>query len=84
MIDRAGDYAKVIYLTNYLSRPITDRNLIKATIEHDIYRFLYSVGAVIGAQFGARLSQKVSGTWIIRLLAVGLALVAIYLLISPL
>lgn len=42
-----------------------------------------SAGAVIGAQFGARLSQKVSGTWIIRLLAVGLALVGIRLLIAP-
>ncbi|HUU64720.1 MAG TPA: sulfite exporter TauE/SafE family protein [Dehalococcoidales bacterium] len=42
-----------------------------------------SAGAVIGAQFGARLSQKVSGAWIIRLLAVGLALVGIRLLIAP-
>jgi uncharacterized membrane protein YfcA len=43
-----------------------------------------SVGAIIGAQFGARLSQKVSGVWIIRVLAAGLALVGIRLLISPL
>jgi uncharacterized membrane protein YfcA len=43
-----------------------------------------SVGAIIGAQFGARLSQKVSGVWIIRILAAGLALVGIRLLISPL
>ena len=43
-----------------------------------------SVGAVIGAQFGARLSQKVSGPLIIRLLAIGLALVAIRLLVAPL
>jgi uncharacterized membrane protein YfcA len=42
-----------------------------------------STGAVIGAQFGARLSQKVSATWIIRLLAIGLALVAVRLLIAP-
>lgn len=42
-----------------------------------------SVGAVIGAQFGARLSQNVSGTWIIRLLAVGLAIVGVRLLIAP-
>ncbi len=42
-----------------------------------------SVGAVIGAQFGARLSQKVSETWIIRLLAVGLAIVGVRLLIAP-
>ena len=42
-----------------------------------------SAGAVIGAQFGARLSQKVPATWIIRLLAIGLALVAVRLLIAP-
>jgi uncharacterized membrane protein YfcA len=42
-----------------------------------------SAGAVIGAQFGARLSQRVSGEWIIRLLAVGLAIVGVRLLIAP-
>lgn len=42
-----------------------------------------SVGAVIGAQFGARLSHGVSEAWIVRLLAIGLALVAIRLLIAP-
>jgi uncharacterized membrane protein YfcA len=42
-----------------------------------------SAGAVVGAQFGARLSQRVSGTWIIRLLAVGLAIVGVRLLIAP-
>jgi len=41
-----------------------------------------SVGAIIGAQFGARLSQKVSGVLIVRLLAAGLAMVAIRLLIA--
>jgi uncharacterized membrane protein YfcA len=42
-----------------------------------------SAGAVIGAQFGARLSQKVPGAWIVRLLAIGLALVGIRLLVAP-
>lgn len=42
-----------------------------------------SAGAIIGAQFGARLSQKVPATWIIRLLAIGLALVAVRLLVAP-
>lgn len=42
-----------------------------------------SVGAIIGAQFGARLSQRVSGVLIIRLLAVALGLVALRLLIAP-
>lgn len=43
-----------------------------------------SVGAVIGAQLGARLSQKVPGALIVRLLAIGLALVATRLLVAPL
>jgi uncharacterized membrane protein YfcA len=42
-----------------------------------------SAGAIIGAQFGARLSRKVSGTWIVRLLAIGLGLVGIRLLVAP-
>jgi uncharacterized membrane protein YfcA len=43
-----------------------------------------SAGAVIGAQFGARLSHRVSGVLIVRLLAIGLATVAIRLLVAPL
>jgi len=39
-------------------------------------------GAVVGAPFGARLSQKVSGGLIIRLLAVALAIVAVRLFIA--
>ena len=42
-----------------------------------------SVGVVIGAQFGARLSHNVSEAWIVRLLAIALATVAIRLLIVP-
>jgi len=42
-----------------------------------------SVGAIIGAQFGARLSHSVSEAWIVRLLAIGLALVAVRLLVAP-
>ncbi|HLB27668.1 MAG TPA: sulfite exporter TauE/SafE family protein [Dehalococcoidales bacterium] len=41
-----------------------------------------SVGAIIGAQFGARLSHDVSGALIVRLLAGALALVAVRLLIA--
>jgi len=43
-----------------------------------------SVGAIIGAQFGARLSHRVSAVLIVRLLAAGLAVVAIRLLVAPL
>ena len=42
-----------------------------------------SAGAVIGAQFGAHFSQRVSGLLIVRLLALGLAIVALRLLIAP-
>jgi uncharacterized membrane protein YfcA len=42
-----------------------------------------SAGAVIGSQFGARLSNRVKGTLIVRLLAIGLAIVAVRLLVSP-
>jgi uncharacterized membrane protein YfcA len=43
---------------------------------------LLSVGAVVGAQIGARYSEKISGPLIIRLLALGLFAVAIRLIIS--
>jgi uncharacterized membrane protein YfcA len=42
-----------------------------------------SAGAIVGAQFGARLSRRVSGPLIVRLLALGLMVVAARLLISP-
>lgn len=42
-----------------------------------------SAGAVIGAQLGARWSQRVSGPWLIRLLAAGLAIVGARLLLVP-
>jgi uncharacterized membrane protein YfcA len=38
------------------------------------------IGTLVGAQFGARLSQRVSGPLIIRLLAIGLGLVAVRVL----
>lgn len=65
-----------------------DTHLVSGTYASDISdvgrAMVLSAGAVVGAQFGARLSQKVSGILIIRLLAGGLALVALRLLISPL
>lgn len=59
-------------------------HIISGTFTNDFGRALVlSAGAVVGAQFGARLSQKVSGVLIIRLLAVGLIIVALRLLIAP-
>jgi uncharacterized protein len=60
-------------------------HIVNHTFTGDVGRVaVLSVGAVIGAQFGARLSQKVSGKLIIRLLAAGLAIVALRLVIAPL
>lgn len=59
-------------------------HLVSGTYASEIGRaVVLSAGAVIGAQFGARLSQRVGGTLIIRLLAIGLAVVALRLLIAP-
>lgn len=52
---------------------------------HGVRRALVlSAGAIIGAQFGARLSQRVPGVLVVRLLAGGLVIVAIRLLIISL
>ncbi len=61
-----------------------DTHLVNGTFTNNIgVAMVLSAGAVVGAQFGAWLSQKVTGILIIRLLAVGLAIVALRLLISP-
>jgi uncharacterized membrane protein YfcA len=61
-----------------------DTHLVSGTFTSDIGRVVVlSAGAVIGAQFGARLSQKVKGSLIVRLLAIGLVIVALRLLIAP-
>ncbi|HXG52429.1 MAG TPA: sulfite exporter TauE/SafE family protein [candidate division Zixibacteria bacterium] len=43
-----------------------------------------SVGAVLGAQFGARLSQRIHADWIIRSLSAALALVGARLIVAAL
>jgi uncharacterized membrane protein YfcA len=45
---------------------------------------MLSIGAVLGAQVGAKLSQHIHGDWIIRGLAVALGLVGIRLLVLSL
>jgi uncharacterized membrane protein YfcA len=61
-----------------------DTHLINRTFASDFeVALVLSAGAVVGAQFGALISHKVSGTLIIRLLALGLIIVALRLLISP-
>jgi uncharacterized protein len=59
-------------------------HLVKGTYSTEFARVaVLSVSAVIGAQFGARLSNRVKGTLIVRMLAIGLTIVAIRLLIAP-
>jgi uncharacterized membrane protein YfcA len=41
-----------------------------------------AAGVLIGAPFGAALSRRVTGSWIIRLLAVALGLVGLRLLVT--
>jgi uncharacterized protein len=54
------------------------------TYSTDLGRVLaLSVGAIVGAQIGARLSHRVGGVLIVRLLAIGLIIVAVRLLIKP-
>ncbi|MHB8773084.1 MAG: sulfite exporter TauE/SafE family protein [Syntrophales bacterium] len=46
--------------------------------------FMLVIGVILGAQFGARLSRRVQGTWIIRGLAIALAVVGVRLLMMAL
>jgi len=39
-----------------------------------------SIGAILGAQAGARLSQRIHGEWIIRSLAIALGLAGVRLI----
>jgi uncharacterized protein len=62
---------------------IVERIFAGVYVESILKSVVLSAGAIIGAQFGARFSHNVSEKWIVRLLALGLAVVAIRLLIAP-
>ena len=71
------------FLVTITSFAAVASRLVSANLTEGFARAaVLSVGAIIGAQFGARLSHRVSGVWIVRLLAGALALVAIRLLIA--
>ncbi len=57
-------------------------HILNGSFEHGGVRrtIALSVGVVIGAQFGARLSSRIRGDWIIRGLAIALGLVAVRIL----
>jgi uncharacterized protein len=56
-------------------------HIMTGTFAHGVHRTLaLAIGVVLGAQFGARLSEKVGGSWIIRGLSMALLLVGIRIL----
>lgn len=61
----------------------TITHIVTGTFVHGVHRTIYlSIGVVIGAQLGARLSNRVGGVWIIRSLAIALGLVGVRLIVS--
>ena len=60
-------------------------HIANGAFEHGVRRTaILAVGVVLGAQVGARLSNRVGGKWIIRGLALALVFVGIRLIISEL
>lgn len=57
-------------------------HILAGTFSHGVHRTIsLSIGVVIGAQIGARLSEKVRDTWVIRALAIALGIVGVRILI---
>jgi uncharacterized membrane protein YfcA len=58
-------------------------HIITGTFSHGVRRTIaLSLGVLVGAQLGARLSERVQGKWILRGLALALGAVGIRLLLS--
>jgi uncharacterized membrane protein YfcA len=56
-------------------------HILTGTFAHGVHRTVaLAIGVVIGAQIGARLSEKVRGPWIIRALAMALGIVGLRIL----
>lgn len=56
-------------------------HIIAGTFTHGVHRTVaLAIGVVMGAQIGARLSEKVRGPWIIRSLAMALGIVGLRIL----
>ena len=63
----------------------TSVHIISGAFHHGVRRTIaLSLGVLLGAQFGARLSELIKSDWIIRLLALAFGLVAVRLLIAAL
>ena len=60
-------------------------HILSGTFSQGVHRTLsLAIGVVIGAQIGARLSEKIKGGWIIRGLAIALGLVGLRILFTTL
>ena len=58
-------------------------HIATGTFHHGVRRAIFlSIGVIIGTQPGASFSKKLSGMWIIRGLAIALALIGIRLIIK--
>lgn len=58
-------------------------HIATGTFAHGVHRTAYlAIGVILGAQVGARLSDRIKGRWIIRSLAIALALVGVRLLFA--
>ncbi len=56
-------------------------HILTGTFSHGVHRTVFlAIGVMAGAQLGARLSNRIQGTWIIRSLAVALGFVGIRIL----
>ncbi len=59
-------------------------HIVNGTLFQGLSQAIFiSIGAIGGAQLGARLSHRVSPEWIVRLLAIALAIVALRLFLQP-
>jgi uncharacterized membrane protein YfcA len=59
----------------------TTVHILTGTFAHGVHRtIVLAIGVALGAQIGARLSEKMQGGWIIRSLALALAVVGVRIL----
>lgn len=59
----------------------TTVHILTGTFAHGVHRtIVLAIGVVLGAQIGARLSEKMQGGWIMRSLALALAIVGVRIL----
>jgi uncharacterized protein len=58
-------------------------HILNGTFAHGVHRTIaLAIGVVLGAQIGARLSERIRGNWIIRSLAVALGIVGLRILFA--